>query len=119
MSGEPPKSAALEALTKVKKAEEEASRIIEEARDKTSVRIIKEATQAGEKIGQDLLARAKETAAAREKSILAEAEKEAVGIRAEGEAEISLLRQKAASSMSEAVEKISRKVKKYLAGGTE
>lgn len=119
MSGEPPKSAAVEALTKVKKAEEEARRIIEEARDKTSVRIIKEVTQAGEKIGQDFLAQAKETAATREKSILAEAEKEAAGIRAEAEAEISLLRQKAASSMNDAIEKISRKVTKYLAGGAD
>jgi vacuolar-type H+-ATPase subunit H len=119
MSGDLPKSAAVEALTKVKTVEEEARRIIEEARDKTSVRIINEATQAGEKIGQDLFAQAKETAASREKSILAEAEKEAGGIRAEAEAEISLLRQKAASSMNEAVEKISRKVTRYLAGGAD
>jgi vacuolar-type H+-ATPase subunit H len=118
MSGEPPKSAALEALTKVKEAEKEARRIIEEARGNTSLRIIQEASRAADKIEQDLLARAKDVAAEREKSILAEAEKEAADILNEAETEVSLLRQRAASSLGDAVAKISREVKKYLAGGT-
>lgn len=79
MNGDPKKSLALEALDRVREAEEKAKAIVREAREKTAVQIAREAA---EEIKQRSLAEAKEEADAWKKAILA---------RAHGEAEASEL----------------------------
>jgi vacuolar-type H+-ATPase subunit H len=117
MNGAPKKSAALQALEKVKDAEARARRIVREAQEKISAQIIKDASEESERIKQDHLVRVKEAAEAKKKAVLAAALKEAekIGIRAETEA--AALRQKAAASKAEAVKKVTRRIKELLEGG--
>lgn len=118
MNGDPKKSAALEALRKVKEAEERARTIIREAQEKVSVRILKDTSEEAEKIKQDHFARAKNAAEAKKKVVIDEALKEAEKTRSEAEAEAAAIRQKAAASMAEAVKKVTRRIKEFLEGGS-
>jgi vacuolar-type H+-ATPase subunit H len=118
MNGDPQKSTALEALRKVKEAEERARAIIREAQEKISAQIIKDASEEAEKIKQAQFAQAKEAAEAKKKSVLDEAIKEAEKIRSEAEGEASALRQKAVAFMAEAVKKVTRRIKEFLEGGS-
>jgi len=118
MNGDPTQSAALEALKKVKEAEERARAIIREAQEKVSARIIEDAAEEVERIKQDHFARAKDAAGAKKKDVLDQALKEAEKIRAEAEAESAALRQKAAASMGEAVKKVTQRIKDLLDGGS-
>jgi vacuolar-type H+-ATPase subunit H len=116
MNGEPKKTAALEALQKVKEAEERALTIIQEAREKLTQEIIRKASEEAEKIKMRALARAKEEAEAYRKTILEKAADEAKAIRAEAEEEAAGIRRRAAELLDEAVKKTSLKVKEFLQG---
>ncbi len=116
MNGEPRRTAALEALQKVKEAEEQAMTIIQEAREKLSPGIIKKASEEAERIKMRGLARAKEEAEAHKKAILEKAAEEAEKIKAEGEEEAAEIRRRAAERLDEAVKTTSLKVKEFLQG---
>lgn len=118
MNDDPKKSAALDALRRVKEAEERARNIIREAQEKVSARILKDASEEAEKIKQAQFIRTKEAAEALNKAAVDEAIKEAEKIRAEAEREAAALRQKAAASMAEAVKKVTRRIKEILEGGS-
>ncbi len=114
MNGEPRKSAAIEALAKIKEAEERAQAIVREAREILSVEIIKEATREAEEIKITTLARAKEDAETHKNVILEKAVEEAGKIRAEARKETAEMRRRASERMAEAVKKTSLKVKEFL-----
>jgi vacuolar-type H+-ATPase subunit H len=116
MNGEPKKSAALEALEKVKKTEEKARAIVQEAREKLSPEIIKEASEEAENIKMKALARVKKEAEAHKKAILDQAAEEAEKIKAEAEEETAELRRRAVAQMAEAIKETSLKVKEFLKG---
>ncbi len=116
MNGEPKKSAALEALEKIKEAEEQARAIVLEAREKLSAEITKEASEEAERTKKRDLARAKEEAEAHKKAILEKATDEAEKIRAETEKETAELRRRASALMAEAIKKTSLKVEEFLEG---
>ncbi|MDH7512118.1 MAG: hypothetical protein QHH14_04110 [Clostridiales bacterium] len=116
MNGEPRKSAAIEALAKIKEAEEQARAIVREAREKLSVEIIKGATGEAEEIKITTLARAKEEAETHKKVILEKAVEEAEKIKAEAEKETAEMRRRASALMAEVVKKMSLKVKEFLEG---
>ena len=118
MNGDPMKSLALEALGKVREAEERAKAIIREAQEKITVQIVREAAEAAEKIKQRSLAEAKEEADARKKAILERAHKEAGAIRAETQAELEALRRLAGAALEEAVKKAGLKIREFLRGGS-
>jgi vacuolar-type H+-ATPase subunit H len=118
MNGCPTKSPALEALDKVREAEERAKAIILEARERASVRIIKEAEEAAETAKQKALTKAKAEADARRKAVLDEARRGAEEIRAGTEAELENLRRRAGASLDEAVGQISSKVREALEKGS-
>jgi vacuolar-type H+-ATPase subunit H len=94
MNGEPRKSAALEALEKIKEAEEKARAIVQEAREKLSPEIIKEASEEAEGIKMRALVRAKEEAEAYKTAIVEKAVEEAEKIRAEAEGEAAELQRR-------------------------
>jgi vacuolar-type H+-ATPase subunit H len=119
MNGDPKKSPALEALDRVREAEERAKKIIREAREKISVQIAKEAAEAAEEIKRKSLAEAKKEADARKKAILERAHQEAEAIRAESEAELSALRRQAGSAFEEAVKKAGQRIREFLGGGSD
>ena len=118
MNGDAKKSPALEALDRVREAEERAKAIIREAREKTAVQIVEEAAEAAEEIKQRSLAEAKKEADDRKKAILERAHQEAEAIRAETEAELATLRRQAGAVLEEAVKKVGLKIRKFLGGGS-
>jgi vacuolar-type H+-ATPase subunit H len=118
MNGEPIKSPALEAISKIKEAEDRAKAIILEAREKTAVQIIKDAAAEAEKTRNELLARAGREAEAQAKQAVEQAHREAEAIRAETEAETADLRRRAESSFPDAVKRITTRIKDILAGGS-
>ncbi|MGB7296455.1 MAG: hypothetical protein WBC70_12780 [Candidatus Aminicenantales bacterium] len=117
-NGDPKKSPALEALERIRKAEERAKAIVQEAREKTAVQIVKEAMETAERIRARALAGAKETADAREKAILERAHQEAETIRAEADAELAILRRQAGAAFDKAVKKAGLKIREILGGGS-
>ncbi|MFZ2054974.1 MAG: hypothetical protein WAU81_12375 [Candidatus Aminicenantales bacterium] len=117
-NGEPKKSPALEALDRVREAEDRAKAIVREAREKIATQIAKEAAEAAEKIKQKALAEARKEADARKKAILERAHQEAEAIRAEAEAELATLRRQAGAAFDKAVIKAALKIREFLGGGT-
>jgi len=118
MNGDPKKSQALEALGKVREAEERARAIVLEARDTTAVQIAKEAAGAAERVKQQAFARVKVEAEARKRAALEAAQKGADAVRAETRAELENLRRRAEASLDEAVRTISLKIKETLEKGS-
>ncbi|MEW5901789.1 MAG: hypothetical protein AB1715_10040 [Acidobacteriota bacterium] len=112
------KSGALEALSKVKDAEERARAIVREAQKQTVPQIIHEAAAAAEKLKQDSFGRAKRDAESRKQAIIAQALEEASGIRAQAEAELVLLRQRAAANLPGAVKRAAARIRELLGGGS-
>ena len=116
MKGDPKKSPALEALDRVREAEQRAKATIRDAREKTAVQIAKEAADAAEEIKQKSLEEAKKEAEARKKGIIERAQKEAEVIRKESETELSAMRRQAGSSFEGAVKKARQMIREFLGG---
>jgi vacuolar-type H+-ATPase subunit H len=116
MNRDPKIGPALEALDRVREAEEKAKTIIREAQEKTAVQIVQEAAVAAEEIKQNSLAQAKTEADVRKKDILERARQEAESIRAETEAELAALRHQAGSAFEEAVKKAGQRIREFLGG---
>ena len=112
-----PDNDAFEALEKIKKAEERAREIIQEARDKTTSQIIQDSHDEAEKIKTQLLTEAKEKAIRIKQKIIDRATKEKDRILKESDEEISDLYKKSRSRMPEAVAKIREKVDLSLKKG--
>jgi vacuolar-type H+-ATPase subunit H len=116
MNGDPKKSPALEALGRVREAEERAKAVVREAQERTAAQIAKEAAEAAEAIKQKSLAEAQKEAAARKKATLDRAYREAEAIRAQTEADLATLRRQAGTAFEEAVKKAGRKIREFLGG---
>jgi vacuolar-type H+-ATPase subunit H len=116
MNGDPKKSPALEALDRVREAEQRAKATIRDAREKTAVQIAKEAADAAEEIKQKSLEEAKKEAEGRKQGIIERAQKEAEVIRKESETELSALRRQAGSSFEGAVKKARQMIREFLGG---
>ncbi len=112
-----PDNEAFEALQKIKRAEDKAKDIIQEAREKTSLQIVQDAYEEAEKIKMQILKEAKEKAARKKKEIIERAEKEQKKIQKETDQEISELHRNTRSLMPKAVEKIGKKVEQFLLKG--
>jgi vacuolar-type H+-ATPase subunit H len=117
-NGDPKQSPALEALERIRKAEERAKAIVQEAREKLAVQITKKAAEAAEELKQRYLAEAKKEADARKRVILERAHKEAEAIRTESEAELAALRRQGGAAFEEAVKKAGQKIREFLGGGS-
>jgi V/A-type H+-transporting ATPase subunit G/H len=103
MSNGPGKHSALEALQKIKEAEAEAKKIILEAREKTSVKIIDDADKDADQIRERILDEARREAREKKNSIIQEAQDEVKRIAEETQSEIDRLHKRSASAKSKAV----------------
>jgi vacuolar-type H+-ATPase subunit H len=108
---------ALDALQRIKEAEEKARKIVQQAREKTAVEIIQEAHEEAEKIKDHHLIRARKKAEEKRNAIIQEAAKEADEIREEAEKEIISLTKKAKKAMSGAVSQITERIKHFIEKG--
>jgi len=117
MSDEPKKNLALDALQKIKEAETEAKKIVQDAREKTSVKIIQDAYKDADQIKERLLDEARNQAQEKKRSIIQEAENEVRRILEETRVEIDLLREKAADARTEAVTRVADNISNAIKGG--
>jgi vacuolar-type H+-ATPase subunit H len=113
-----PGNEAYDALHKIKKTEEKAREIIQEAREKTASQIIQSAYDEAEKIKEQFLAEAKAKADKKKEEIISRARAEKDRIENESDKEISDLRQKTQPLMSSAAKEIRKKVEEALKRGT-
>lgn len=117
MSGGPERSQALEAIEKIKAAEERARAIVREAQDKIAAEILSLAAEEAKRIKEQVLARAKAEAEQEKAAILDEARKEAEGISLRARLEIEALKRRADDAMEEAITQIALKIKEILKEG--
>jgi len=108
---------ALDALQRIKEAEEKARKIVQEASEKTAVKIIQDAHDEKEKIKDRHLNRARKKAEERRSAIIQQAAKEAGDIREKAEQEVVSLKKKAEKAMSGAVSQISDRIKHLIEKG--
>jgi vacuolar-type H+-ATPase subunit H len=106
------------ALDRIRKAEEEAAAIVRDAREKEGPSLIQAAQESARKARGELLEGARKDADALKRSAVAEAVKQAEGIRAETEREKVRIRDQAAPRMSAAAEEAERRLAAVLEGGS-
>jgi vacuolar-type H+-ATPase subunit H len=117
MSDEPKNNLALDALQKIKEAEAEAQKIIQEAREKTSVKIIQDAHKDADEIKERMLGEARDQARKRKISIIQDAQVEVGKIAEETQAEIDRIRDMTANTKSRAIEKVAANIRSAIEGG--
>ena len=110
------KSEALVSLRKIKEAEEDARKLVEEAQKSKASMIIQEAYEEAERIKKDYLAKAHRQAEEKGKAIIEKALSEAERIRKKAKEEEEALRRQAELYFPEAVEKARERIRNYLAG---
>jgi vacuolar-type H+-ATPase subunit H len=118
MSDEQKKNLALDALQKIKEAEAEAGKIIQDAREKKSVKIIQDAYKEADDIKERLIAEARKQAQEKKKSIIQDAHIEVGKIKEETQAEIDRLRQISADTRTQAIVKVADRIRSAIQGGT-
>lgn len=111
------KNLAFDALQKIKMAEAEARKIVQEAREKTSVKIIQEAQKEADQIKKRVLEEARKIAQDKKRSIIQDAEIEVKRIGKETREEIDRLHERSAETRPDAIEKVAAHIRKAIEGG--
>ena len=117
MSDDPKNGEALKALQRLKETEEQAKKIIQNARENEAQKIIQDAYKEADKIKADILADAKKKAEAMKTEIIQKAEKDAEETRRSAALEEDKLRETAEKNKTAAVKKASGKIKELLKEG--
>jgi len=117
MSDGPEKSLALEALQKIKEAEAEAEKIVLEAREKTSVKIIDDAHKDAEQIKEHILDETRGEAREKKSSIIQKAQDEVKRIAEETQSEIDRLQKGSTDARSKAVAKVASYIRSAIKEG--
>jgi vacuolar-type H+-ATPase subunit H len=117
MSEELKKNTALDALQKIKEAEIEARTIVQDARDKTSVKIIQDANKDAAEIKERVIDEARRQTQEKKKAIIKEAENEVKKIKKETSTEIDRLRKRAAEARTEVITKVAANIRNAIEGG--
>jgi vacuolar-type H+-ATPase subunit H len=116
MSDEPKNNLALDALQKIKEAEAEARKIIQDAREKTSVKIIRDANKEAEQNKKRVLDEARKQVQKVKKAIIQDAEIEVKRINKETQKEIDDLRERSEETKTEAITKVAANIRNYIEG---
>jgi vacuolar-type H+-ATPase subunit H len=114
MSQEQKRSEALEALQRIKEAEEEARRIIEEAQQRAASNVIRDAYEEAKKIKENHLNQTRKRALEKKNSLISEAEREAEKIKKETAEEAQAISRKAEAFIPRVVEEFARKIRNFL-----
>lgn len=111
------KSGALEALDKIKEAEDQARKIINDAKEGMSLKIIQEAQNEARTIKEKSVKEARAKAQKIKAELIKRAEEDAAQIRMETRQETKILRKRGRDAQAEAVKRVSDEMKKYLKEG--
>ena len=102
----------LEALQSIKQTEQDARRIILDARERATSEISRRAHEEAKRIREDLLNEATRRALEKKNSLISKAEKEAESIRREASEEALAIRRKADAVIPGVVDELAVKIKK-------
>jgi len=111
------KNLALAALQKIKEAETKARKIVQDAREKTSVKIIQDAYKDADQIKERVLSEARKQAQDKKRSVIQEAENEVKRIIEENKVEIDRLRERSADTRTEAIKGVAANIHKAIEEG--
>ena len=117
MDNKQEKSNALEALQKIKEAEEEAKKIVQGAQETTSVQIIQDAQEEAKQIRENALEEARKNGQVKRATIIQKAKAEAEEITHQTEQEKAALRKRTEGQIEEAVIKVSERIRNFIAKG--
>ncbi len=117
MSDGPERKPAIDALQKIKESEAEARKIIQEAREKTSVKIIQDAHKDAEQIKERMIGEARQKAQEKKRSIIQEAEHEVKKIAEEIQAEIDRLRERSVDARADAIVRVAASIRDAIEEG--
>jgi vacuolar-type H+-ATPase subunit H len=117
MGVDPKKNLALDALQKIKEAEAEARKIVEDAQDKTSVKIIQDAYEDANQIKERVLLEARKQAQEKKESIIQSAKIEVKEIEDEIQAGIDRLQKISSKRRNQAVAKVAESIRRVIEGG--
>ena len=118
MDNEPEKSDVLEALQKIKIAEKDAKKIVQDAQEITSVQIVQDAQEEAKQIREKAVEDARKNGQVRRATIIQKAKAEADQITLQAEQEMAVLRQRTENQLEEAVIKVAEKIRIFLTKGT-
>ena len=117
MSDEQKKNLALDALQKIKEAEDEARRIVQDAQEKTSVKIVQDAYKDADQIKERILEEARKQAQEKKESIIEDAQIEVKAIKEETLAEIDRLQKISANTKTQAITEVAASIRSAIEGG--
>jgi vacuolar-type H+-ATPase subunit H len=117
MSDEQKKNLALDALQKIKEAEAEARQIVQDAREKTSEKIIQDAYKDAEQIKERVLVEARKKAQEKKKSIIRDAHNEVKSIEEKTREEIDRLLKISSKSRTQAIAKVAASIRNAIEEG--
>ena len=109
----------LQALKKIKQAEEKARRIKQEARQEASQKIVEDARKEAREIRESVLEKARKQAEEMKDKIIQDAQKQAEDIRRQAEGEINSVRKKAGPRKKEAVNKAAETIRRRFTEGKD
>lgn len=105
-----------QALKEIKSAEDRARSVMQEAREKTSRKIIEDAHEDARKIRDSVLAEARKKAENKRNEIIHDAEKQAVETGQQAQSEMSSLKKKIQAHRQTAVKKTAETIRKRFSG---
>ena len=112
------KSDVLNALERIREAEEKTKVILRKAKEETSLKIIQDAQDEVKQIKEEAVIAAREKAKKIKEAAVKKAEKEASLIREETKKAAETFHQKGRSVEPETVERVARKIAHFLEGGS-
>jgi len=119
MDNEQKSSNALEALRKIKEAEEEARRMVQDAQDTQSVQIIQDAHEEAKQIRDKALEEARKNGQVRRAAVIQKAKAEAEGITRQAEQEKMALKKKTENQLEDAVGKVAVRIRGLISRGDQ
>jgi vacuolar-type H+-ATPase subunit H len=113
MSQERRESEALEALQRIKEAEEEARRIIKDAQERAASNVIQDAYEEAKKIKESHLNQTKKRTLEKKNLLISEARREAEKIKKETAEEAQAISRKAEALIPRVVEEFAKKIRNF------
>jgi vacuolar-type H+-ATPase subunit H len=108
------KGEALEALRRIREAEETARRIVRDAQEQTARKIIRDACEDAQQMREHHMKEARQRAHEIKSTMISEARQEAEKIRKEAAEEARVLSRKTEALMPRVVEKVAERIRAYV-----
>ena len=117
MTDGPKKNLALDALAKIKDAEAEARKIVQDARENTSAKILQEADKDAEEIRERIVEEARKKAQEKKRSIIQDAEAQVREILEETKKEVDRYQEISAKTKNLVIDQVAENIRRAIEEG--